>query len=219
MSLTRRDLLQTGGTAALGLVLLGPASARAAIAAPVAPYLRRSSYVGLSSASFDAGGVALRLADVGEGTEETFALSFAGGPLAEGVHVLSHPELGSFGLYLVPGESGSTAVIDRSVRAPSPRRAPQGPDRRDPLVGATAIRGRRGAVQVRLRLRSDAFAEVHVELRRGDAVLGAGDAPVQERGARVRLAGPIDAGPAELVATIVGDDRARTVSSCRLTIR
>jgi hypothetical protein len=216
VSLTRRDLLQTGGTAALGLLLLGSSAASAATSAPVAPYLRRSSYLGLSTPLFDAGGGSLRLAEVGEGTEEAFALTFTGAPLAEGVHVLAHPDLGSFGLYLVPGPRGATAVIDRSV--PAARRAPRGPDAGDPLARATVDRDRRGNLVARLWLRTDAMAEVHVELVRGDQVAGAGGAPVEQRTARVPLTA-VAAGRYDLVVTMVRADRSRTLSRRTVTVR
>jgi energy-coupling factor transporter ATP-binding protein EcfA2 len=110
---------------------------------------------------------------------------------------------------------------DRSVRARSARRAPQGPAQVDPLAGATARRDRRGEVDVLLRFRKGAYAEVHVELRSGDELAASGDAPIADRAARVRLTAPgrIASGAYELVVTTVGADRARTVSRCPLTIR
>ena len=58
-----------------------------------------------------------------EGSEDAFVLTFSGPlaqPLESGTHTLSHPELGTFELFISPIERPSTdcryeAVIDRSV--------------------------------------------------------------------------------------------------------
>jgi hypothetical protein len=128
--ITRRRALQLGGLTALATALRVAPPAAAATGTPA--HLRRSSYTGLSSRRFGS----LELVDVADlpglsGHEEAFSLSFTGGALEQGVHTLTHPELGSFELFLVPvGEHGGTyqAVIDRSVGAPKTGPdAPPGP--------------------------------------------------------------------------------------------
>ncbi|HEY4095925.1 MAG TPA: hypothetical protein VGM33_10460 [Baekduia sp.] len=135
--ITRRSLLRTGATATAAVIVgvrpWDPAAAGAASA--VATPLRRSDYAGLVGTDFavaDAPGAAmLRLAWVSDlarpalrGSEDAFSLTFSGDtPLDSGIHGLTHPELGSFDLFVSPVETAERhryeAVIDRSVVAPS----------------------------------------------------------------------------------------------------
>jgi hypothetical protein len=117
---TRRSLLQTGGGAALvALIGVGPWSAAKALAAESAPaYLRRSSYLPLVGDTFRTGSQTVRLDQVDGDREDMFGLVFSGALLAQGVHRLSHPQLGTFALFIAPvGAVGDQqVVIDRSVK-------------------------------------------------------------------------------------------------------
>jgi hypothetical protein len=135
--ITRRSLLRTGATATAAVVIgVRPWDPAAAGAAGVASTpLRRSDYAGLVGTDFavaDAPQAAvLRLASVSDlarpalrGSEDAFSLTFSGDtPLDSGIHGLTHPELGSFDLFVSPVETADRhryqAVIDRSTGVPS----------------------------------------------------------------------------------------------------
>ncbi|ADB51037.1 DUF6916 family protein [Conexibacter woesei] len=142
-SITRRTLLQAGGAATLAACLGGAASSSSAAAAggttPPA-YLRRATYAALDvprelTAAGPGGPLTLSLDGVGDvlgagtdaalrGSEDTFAVRFSGAPgdvvLEQGIHLLSHPQLGAFELFLAPVDLPAAGqqyeiVIDRSV--------------------------------------------------------------------------------------------------------
>jgi hypothetical protein len=147
--LTRRSLIRTGAAAtAATLVGLRPwtaAPAAAAGATASAEYLRRSTYGGLAGQRFTVGPLALELLSVSDlaggtarrklaGSEDAFALAFAGpldAPLDGGIQTFSHPELGSFDLFVSPVDRPGRdrryeVIVDRSVGAPqSPPRPPK----------------------------------------------------------------------------------------------
>jgi hypothetical protein len=152
--LTRRRALQLGGLTALATALR---VAPPAVAAATPSHLRRSTYTGLSSRDFTAGGAPLRLVEVADlgpaalaGHEDAFLLAFSGSGLGQGIHTLTHPELGSFELFLVPaGPAGRhQAVIDRSVGAPAADEVPTTPPPAPPPAppaGAPAAAAAAGA--------------------------------------------------------------------------
>jgi hypothetical protein len=142
-TLTRRSLLRAGALATAA-TLAGVRPWGAASAAAASGHLRRSSYDGLVGQSFGAGSVQLQLLSVSDlagatvdkslaGSEDAFALAFSGplgAPLEAGTHALTHPELGTFELFVAPVEQPHAdrryeAVVDRSVGAPKspPKRA------------------------------------------------------------------------------------------------
>jgi hypothetical protein len=151
--LTRRRLLQAGGaTAATALLVLHPWASTLARAAEAsggdAPgYLIRSSYVDLANPKFAFRGGTLQLVSVGDlsgpgqapalrDAEDAFSLVFSGpasARVASGVQRLSHPELGTFDLFLVPvgapgPDQGLEAVVNRVLsRAESRRTPPRAP--------------------------------------------------------------------------------------------
>lgn len=145
LMVTRRDAFRAGGAATVAL--LGAAATARAGSAPAAAdplaHLRRSSYEQLAAPggfALDGDGGTLRLTEIADllgaqeraglrGSDDAFALSFAGGageaPVAQGTRRISHPELGSFDLFLAPTAAGQpqyAAIVDRSVTPP--RRPP-----------------------------------------------------------------------------------------------
>jgi hypothetical protein len=130
LSLSRRRLLQAG--AAVSVTLLGlDALGGAALASPAVPAdLRRATFAplvgqGVGSA---AGGLTLdEVADVASaalaGRDDVFVLRLSGSvspALRQGVQALSHPQLGSFSLFLVPVDETTDrqryeVTVDRSV--------------------------------------------------------------------------------------------------------
>jgi hypothetical protein len=115
-------------------MLGGPAAARAS-SAGAAGYLQRAAYTPLVGQRFRVGGHLMTLAEVADlagvshdtdlrDHPDAFALQFDGGAgaLEAGIHEFSHPDLGSFALYLTPvGLPDGAAqryevVVDRSVR-------------------------------------------------------------------------------------------------------
>jgi len=133
--------VQAGGTAAVGLYVLGSLPAAAAAAATGPAYLRRSSYARRTGAAFAAVGptgatVTLRLLTVNDlaraaqkrslaGHDEAFALTFAGPAnkqLGSGIRKLRHPTLGWITLFITPAGRATTTeqryevVVDRAPR-------------------------------------------------------------------------------------------------------
>jgi hypothetical protein len=140
-TLTRRSLMRMGAAATatmvVGLRLWAPARASAA-----SDHLLRSSYAGRLGQRFSTGSVGLELLSVADvagaaadrslsGSEDAFVLTFAGpldSGLEAGTHTLSNAELGTFELFVSPveqprGDRRYEGVVDRSVRAPTSRRA------------------------------------------------------------------------------------------------
>jgi hypothetical protein len=124
---TGRSLLQTGGGAVLvALVGRGPWSVARALAADADPaYLRRSAYLPLVGSTFKAGSQSLRLDAVTGDREDVFGLTFSGPRLEQGIRQLSHPQLGSFSLFVAPvgPQTDQQAVVDRSVKLPDAQAA------------------------------------------------------------------------------------------------
>lgn len=147
--LTRRRFVKVGATGAATIYLGGlgfdrlKGTAQAASAATGAgPELRRSSYLALTSSKFSAtaDGASRTLELVGvedlqsalsvpelRGSEKAFSLRFlapGAEPLKGETRTLSHPDLGSFPLFVSPvgqadpGEQEYEAVIDRTVTLP-----------------------------------------------------------------------------------------------------
>jgi hypothetical protein len=136
-TLTRRRLVLAGGTAAIGLYVLGAVPALAAATAPA--YLRRASYADVVGATFGAvspagAPVALRLTSVADlaraqqtrslaGRDDAFALTFSGpsGPVVDsGIQRLRHPSLGWISLFITPvgaavGSQLYEVVVDRAA--------------------------------------------------------------------------------------------------------
>lgn len=124
--LTRRAVLKVGGAAALALSTAG--TALAAQRRALSP-LRRSSYLPLVGQRFAIVGggelqlIAVRdLRDEQRGSDDAFALCFAGPPrasaLTTGLPRLQHPALGVFALFVTTGMTTATsqhycAVINR----------------------------------------------------------------------------------------------------------
>jgi hypothetical protein len=130
LSLSRRRLLQAG--AAVSVTLLGlDALGGAALASPSVPAdLRRATFASLvgQSVGSAAGGLTLdEVADVASaalaGRDDVFVLRLSGSAspaLRQGVQALSHPQLGSFSLFLVPVDETTDrqryeVTVDRSV--------------------------------------------------------------------------------------------------------
>jgi hypothetical protein len=169
--LTRRRLVQFGALGAASAWLGGfERLGGFALAAGAKPPLRRSSYASLSSRSFvaTANGAAqtLELAAVEDlpvaasiaslrGDDDAFRLAFrgaSGAAIEQGTVVLSHPELGEFSLFVVPGDDDAEgrlydAIIDRTVRITDEDAAPGAGDaprtRGDALAGARRRKRRR----------------------------------------------------------------------------
>jgi hypothetical protein len=131
--ITRRSLLRTGAAATAAMMLGVRPWAAAPATAASGRHLIRSSYTGLARVSFAVGTGKVRLRSVSDvagaavdkslaGRDDAFVLTFCGAlsqPLESGTHTLSHPELGTFELFLSPVARPSTecryeAVIDRS---------------------------------------------------------------------------------------------------------
>jgi hypothetical protein len=150
---TRRRLLATGGVAgAAAIVGFRPwAPDQAAAASDVPNYLLRSSYLSLSSPSFSAAGLPLKLEGVSDlppavrggslaGSEDAFALAFSSPQdVAQGLYTFSHADLGEFDFFIAPVEQKSgtyEVVVNRSVNAP--RHAPKQRPPRDTGSSSTA---------------------------------------------------------------------------------
>ena len=122
------------------LIGMRPWAAAPAAAAP-GSHLIRSSYTGLSQTSFAVGSAELELQSISDvagaaldaslaGSEDAFVLTFSGPvaqPLESGTQTVSHPELGTFELFVSPierpsGDCQYEAAIDRSVGARKSRR-------------------------------------------------------------------------------------------------
>jgi hypothetical protein len=128
--MTRRRLFWlVGATAVVGGL---PLRAGAARAATDSPWLRRSGYAGRLGERFEVDGrpLTLRLTAVGDlegttgagrslaGRDDAFYATLRGPrapALAQGVHGLSHPELGRASLFLVPGERRGHAATYQLV--------------------------------------------------------------------------------------------------------
>ncbi len=151
--LTRRRLIQIGGSATAAAYLARFVAPAAAAAGGVPGFLVRSSYAPLVGTPFAVtGGAAapLTLTAVSDlvraraepalaGSEDAFALSFAGSPdavLGSGIHELGHPALGTFSVFIAPvdrvvGTQEYEVVVDRSLpgavaarQAPAPLAVP-----------------------------------------------------------------------------------------------
>jgi hypothetical protein len=140
--ITRRRLVQAGAAGAAtvwlgGLTKLVPAAG----ASPLTSALKRSTYLSLADPGFkisiDGSNVPLQLAAVEDlavagavpalrGSEAAFSVRFAGNgfaPFRSGTRTLSHPEMGTFQLFVSPVEArGATqtyeAVVDRTIKVP-----------------------------------------------------------------------------------------------------
>jgi hypothetical protein len=162
--MTRRRLLATGGAAGAAAVVgfhpWDPAAAHAADAdTPV--YLRRSSYLKLSTLDFgssrlgeSAGLKLVSVADLSDpklvNREDAFALTFTSDtPFESGTRSVVHPDLGVFELFIAPVEGNGSyeAVVNRSVGVPKrPPHAVTTPDKKPPPpkpVHAAAVRSAR----------------------------------------------------------------------------
>ena len=141
---TRRRLVQAGAAGATTIWLGGfdriEGIARAAVGRH--PELSRATYLGLTTSTFqvatEGGSRSLDLVSVDDlaiaasapslrGHDEAFSLRFRGpggdGALTQGMHSMSHPQLGGFDLFIAPVDrAGETqdyeAVVDRTVRIP-----------------------------------------------------------------------------------------------------
>ncbi len=254
MDLTRRSLLWSGAMAtAAALVGIRPWAATPAAAAGAPGHLLRSSYEGLAGNTFATASVDLRLLSVSDlagaavdpslaGNEDAFALAFAGpldAALEAGAHTLSHPELGTFELFVSPVERPRRdrryeAVVDRSVGVPkSPPKpteraagsatapaAAAAPERARLLRRVTLRRTARGA-RARVVLLPTVNAErVHgVLMRRGKAIaVAAGDVSDQRAVLRFRGAPDLPAGAYTLVLTVVDDAGLSSMRRRRVTL-
>src|SRR4051812_14047269 len=212
--ITRRRLLATGGAAGaaavVGLRPWDPAAAKAADADTPA-YLRRSSYLRLSSPDFGSSrlgqGAGLKLVSVSDlsdpklaNSEDAFALTFTSDTAFEaGTRRFAHPDLGVFELFIAPveGHGSYEAIVNRSVgvpkRAPHPANTP--PDQKKPPppkhVRAAAVRNARlRRVGKRLVAQVALDPEAHVKsvtvwLPRAGGVVAAND--VRHAPGRARL--------------------------------
>jgi hypothetical protein len=161
--MTRRRLLATGGAAGAAAVVgfqpWDPAAAKAADSDTPA-YLRRSSYLNLSTPDFGSSrlgqGAGLKLMSVADlsdpklvNSEDAFGLTFTCDTSFEsGTRSLAHPDLGVFELFIVPveGDGSYEAIINRSVGVPKrPPHAVTTPDKKPPPkhVPAGAVRSAR----------------------------------------------------------------------------
>jgi hypothetical protein len=139
----------------LGLRVAAPD--RASAASDVPDYLLRSSYLSLSTPSFTAAGLPLKLEGVGDlprdggreslvGSEDAFALSFSSPQQVEqGLYTFSHRDLGEFDFFIAPVERGSSTyevVVNRTVNAPKhypkPARTTGSGDTTAPADGGSA---------------------------------------------------------------------------------
>jgi hypothetical protein len=232
--LTRRALIKDGGTATAALWVLGGGAV--AEAAP-AGYLRRSGYAGLVGTHFSVAGASPltldAITDIGgralRGSDAAFSLTLSGpvdGALAQGVHTLRHPQLGSFALFLVPvglpadGRQSYDITIDHTVALPNGRKLPQGPRRKRLLRHVRAARRRNGKIRLDLGFRGEAAVEVLVTLT-GHGRRLRGSAHVSDGAAHtiLRAASRPPRGTYELVATIVRRDRSRVVERIRIRLR
>jgi hypothetical protein len=171
--LTRREALVLGAaTAAAATAQVSSASAASPLVGSGSEgpgYLRRSTYTPLVGEDFTVGPHVVRLTAVRDvlgaaadaslrGHEDAFALEFTGaaGAFTEDIHLVSHPLVGPFPLFVGPtgrvtrARQAYGATIDRSVRvnvaaAPHSATAPDAGRRRD-------------AHEARVKLR-DAYAE------------------------------------------------------------
>jgi hypothetical protein len=144
--LTRRRLIQIGGTATAAVYLARFAPPAAAASGGVPGFLVRSSYLPLVGAPFAVAGgsgplilnavsdlVRAQAEPALAGSDDAFTLSFAGSPdavLGSGIHELSQPALGAFSVFIAPvdraaGTQAYEVVVDRSLPgAVAARRAP-----------------------------------------------------------------------------------------------
>jgi hypothetical protein len=260
--ITRRRLVQAGTAGAATVWLGGLAKlVPAAGAAPLSSSLKRSSYLGLTSSTFkvsvDGSTIPLQLAGVEDlpvaasvpalqGSDAAFSVRFVGNgfsPFAGGTRTLSHPELGTFELFVSPVEARSAtqtyeALVDRTIRIPGVNEEgepqPVDPGRRGggaggpsakpaaaaKIVRASLLRARSGRKVVADVTLSGTTREVHaLLLRRGKVV---GKATVKSGRARVRLRFRLksvarDGGKYELALTVV--DRTGRVSSLARKLR
>ena len=159
----------------------GPAALAKAAAGDTPKHLLRSSYLPLAGERFRIGGKALQLGVVEDlagaagdralrGHPEAFALTFYGPPNALGatVQTFSHPNVGTYSLYIAPvgPVEGSVqryeVVIDRSVgapkRPPAPPKATSAPPERPGSEEAAA--------QARAELRAELEADDRQTQRR-----------------------------------------------------
>jgi hypothetical protein len=255
--MTRRSLLQAGAAATAASLLGGRLWSPAAAQAAVPGHLRRSAYRGLTGGAFRAGGTELRLLSVADlagvatqpalaDSEDAFALAFSGplgAPLESGIQRFSHPELGSFDLFVTPvdqpdGDRRYEVVVDRSVgvapeppdpvtpapdpgpaAAPEPAAAAQ-PSRRKrlPLLRRVALRragrGARAELVVRPGVR-----RVHVRLVRHGHTVATAARDVRDHRAALRFRGALPAGAYTLVVTATDRAGARVVKRRRVTLR
>ena len=131
VSVTRRQLLKSGGIAAVAAATAAWPQREPGVFGLSAPgHLRRSAYLPLVGEDLRLGraGRALELAAVEDlpgrglaGREDAFALVLRGRSapgLEQGTYTLRHETLGRFELFLVPaGPNRLRAVIDRSKRS------------------------------------------------------------------------------------------------------
>jgi hypothetical protein len=162
--MTRRRLLATGGAAGAAAVVgfqpWSPAEAKAA-AWDTPAYLRRSSYLALSTPDFGTSrlgqGAGLKLVSVADladsklvNSEDAFALTFTSDTEFEaGTRSIAHPDLGVFELFIAPVEGNGSyeAIVNRSVGVPKrvPTKAPEVTKKPPPPkhVHAAAVRSAR----------------------------------------------------------------------------
>jgi hypothetical protein len=225
--ITRRRLVQAGAAGA-ATVWLGGLSRFVpdAGASPLTASLKRSTYLGLADRGFkiaiDGSTVPLRLAGVEDlpvaasvpalqGSDAAFSVRFVGSgfsPFEGGTRTLSHPEIGTFQLFVSPVEARSAtqtyeAVVDRTIRIPGINEEgapePVDPGKRGgggasakpavaagaKIVKASLVRSRSGRKVVADVTLSSSGKEVRaLLLRRGKVV---GKAAVKGGRARVRL--------------------------------
>jgi hypothetical protein len=181
-----------GAAVLLGVRPFSPASASAASDVP--DYLLRSSYLDLTSRDFAiSGGGSARLLGVSDliggkdllGSEDAFALGFqTSRPLEQGVHTLSHPELGRFDIFLAPDSARDdtfSVIVNRSVGAPRHSRVPKRPaagarkpaaPKRHEVVRHIALRRSRKGLLCDVKIDPDAHLEgVTVWLMRGERLV------------------------------------------------
>jgi hypothetical protein len=140
--ITRRRLIATGGAAGAAAVVgfrpWDPAPAHAADG-DTPPWLRRASYLALSSPNFSSSRLGTRadleLVTVGDlsdpklaNRDDAFVLTFKSATtFPSGTRTVAHDDLGVFDLFVAPveGNDGYEAIVNRSVGVP--KRAPQPP--------------------------------------------------------------------------------------------